>query len=283
MDYSQYQAEDTTQQLQQSPLLGTPTINGNAVRLLQFAQSRSASTSQSLQWLMRQKRWKETTHKVTVPTGDKPYIEQFGNNEQLHTIGATYRSWCPICVKAKGQPTHHGRGAFKEQSVLQLDNVYIKSNNPTNKKWQVHTILTGVETTTGLCLAIPTVRKGPTRYQLTQVDKVPIDTSQKVCDGEWVWTIYNPLTMSRQFHNLRKKENKSCPFLGDILLHIHIKDKEQWNDSTRQCSHNAERSGLTWWTDTIYNHLTAFQKNYFPGCYSKLASQSTDTWCIQMA
>eukprot|EP00971_Amphidinium_carterae_P227707 4516668-Amphidinium_carterae.1 len=21
-----------------------------------------------------------------------------------------YKSWCPICVKAKGQPTHHRRG-----------------------------------------------------------------------------------------------------------------------------------------------------------------------------
>eukprot|EP00971_Amphidinium_carterae_P330111 6462973-Amphidinium_carterae.1 len=42
---------------------------------------------------------------------------------------------------------------------------------PTHKKWQVHTILTGVETTTGLCLAIPTARKGPTRVELTQSKK----------------------------------------------------------------------------------------------------------------
>eukprot|EP00971_Amphidinium_carterae_P021732 428613-Amphidinium_carterae.1 len=26
------------------------------------------------------------------------------------------RSWCPICVKAKGQPAHHRRGGLKEQS-----------------------------------------------------------------------------------------------------------------------------------------------------------------------
>eukprot|EP00971_Amphidinium_carterae_P332816 6467163-Amphidinium_carterae.1 len=27
-----------------------------------------------------------------------------------------YRSWCPICVKSKGQPVHHRRGGLKEQS-----------------------------------------------------------------------------------------------------------------------------------------------------------------------
>eukprot|EP00971_Amphidinium_carterae_P041562 816197-Amphidinium_carterae.2 len=70
------------------------------------------------------------------------------------------RSWCPICVKAKGQPTHHRKGALKEQSILQLDYTYIKSMTYTYKKWQVQTILTGIETTTGLCLAIPTTRKG---------------------------------------------------------------------------------------------------------------------------
>eukprot|EP00971_Amphidinium_carterae_P192481 3819629-Amphidinium_carterae.2 len=41
-----------------------------------------------------------------------------------------YRNWCPICVKAKGQPNHHRKGALKEQSLMQLnqlDYAYIKS------------------------------------------------------------------------------------------------------------------------------------------------------------
>eukprot|EP00971_Amphidinium_carterae_P320124 6363512-Amphidinium_carterae.1 len=45
-------------------------------------------------------------------------------------------SWCPICVKAKGQPIHHRRGGLKEQSVIQLDFAYTRSNLPTVKKWQ---------------------------------------------------------------------------------------------------------------------------------------------------
>eukprot|EP00971_Amphidinium_carterae_P024077 475284-Amphidinium_carterae.1 len=82
-----------------------------------------------------------------------------------------YRSWCPICVKAKGQSVHHRRRALKEQSLIQLDYAYTRSSIPTAKKWQVHTILTCVETTTGLCMTIPTSRKGPTKHQLTQLKK----------------------------------------------------------------------------------------------------------------
>eukprot|EP00971_Amphidinium_carterae_P255889 5080818-Amphidinium_carterae.1 len=55
-----------------------------------------------------------------------------------------YRSWCPICVKAKGQPTHHRKGALKEQSLIQLDYAFMKSTSST----KVVTVLTGVETVT---------------------------------------------------------------------------------------------------------------------------------------
>eukprot|EP00971_Amphidinium_carterae_P174671 3462341-Amphidinium_carterae.2 len=84
------------------------------------------------------------------------------------------RSWCPICVicvKAKGQSVHHRGGALKEQSLIQLDYAYTRPSIHTHKKWQVLTILTCVETTTGLCMAIPTSKKGPVRYQLTQLKK----------------------------------------------------------------------------------------------------------------
>eukprot|EP00971_Amphidinium_carterae_P191983 3809181-Amphidinium_carterae.2 len=74
-------------------------------------------------------------------------------------------------MKVKGQSVHHRLGGLKEQSLIQLDYAYTRSSIPTNKKWQVHTILTCVETTTGLCMAVPTSRKGPTRHQLTQLKK----------------------------------------------------------------------------------------------------------------
>eukprot|EP00971_Amphidinium_carterae_P291486 5786554-Amphidinium_carterae.1 len=70
--------------------------------------------------------------------------------EQHRISHMPYRSWCPICVAAKGQSVHHRRGALKEQSLIQLDYAYTRSSIPTHKKWQVHTILTCVATMTGL-------------------------------------------------------------------------------------------------------------------------------------
>eukprot|EP00971_Amphidinium_carterae_P258861 5137564-Amphidinium_carterae.1 len=48
-----------------------------------------------------------------------------------------------VSKQKDNQPTHPRKGALKEQSSLQLDYAYIKSNNPADKK--VHAILTGVE------------------------------------------------------------------------------------------------------------------------------------------
>eukprot|EP00971_Amphidinium_carterae_P312913 6218539-Amphidinium_carterae.3 len=87
--------------------------------------------------------------------------------EQHRITHMPYRSWCPICVKA--QSVHHRRGGLKEQSLIQLDYAYTRSSIPT----------TCVETTTGLCMAIPTSRKGPTMMEngfgqsIIQVDNEP--------------------------------------------------------------------------------------------------------------
>eukprot|EP00971_Amphidinium_carterae_P151915 3010782-Amphidinium_carterae.3 len=91
--------------------------------------------------------------------------------EQHRITHMPYKSWCPICVKAKGQSVHHRRGGLKERSLIHLDYAYTRSRIPSNKKWQVHTILACVETTMGLCIAVPTLRKGPTKHQLTQLKK----------------------------------------------------------------------------------------------------------------
>eukprot|EP00971_Amphidinium_carterae_P349266 6490932-Amphidinium_carterae.2 len=82
-----------------------------------------------------------------------------------------------------------------------MDYAYIKAIAPTQKKWQAHTILTGVETTIGLCIAIPTTRKGPTRYQLTQLKKFVMENGL----GQTSFR----LTMSLPFYNLHKKQHKS--------------------------------------------------------------------------
>eukprot|EP00971_Amphidinium_carterae_P306775 6096581-Amphidinium_carterae.2 len=163
-----------------------------------------------------------------------------------------YRSWRPICVKTKGQPTHHKKGALKEQSILQLDYAYIGSN----KKWQVHTIVTGVETTTGMCLAIlSTSKKGPTKYQLTQIKKLVMENGF----GQTIIQLDN--------------EEAILQFAQEAARG----DKVLWNDSTRQCLHTAVHYDSTWLTGTTYTHQTMFLNNVFLGFFNMVASQSTDT------
>eukprot|EP00971_Amphidinium_carterae_P076150 1504072-Amphidinium_carterae.1 len=89
----------------------------------------------------------ELSEKTNIPRQQRQPTQATKQEQEEHIFThLPCRSWCPICVKANEQPTHHRKGALKEQSILQLDYAYIISNNPTDKK--VHTILTGVETTT---------------------------------------------------------------------------------------------------------------------------------------
>eukprot|EP00971_Amphidinium_carterae_P103270 2044043-Amphidinium_carterae.1 len=71
---------------------------------------------------------------------------------------------------APATPLHYPSRANSRRNK-QVDYAYTRSSIPTHKKWQVHAILTCVEATIGLCMAIPTSRKGPTRHQLTQLKK----------------------------------------------------------------------------------------------------------------
>eukprot|EP00971_Amphidinium_carterae_P180996 3590690-Amphidinium_carterae.2 len=95
-----------------------------------------------------------------------------------------YKSWCPICVKAKGQPNHHRHGRLKEQVLIQLDCASTRSesfqcaytqevassHNPDvcgNIDWSVH--------------GNADIEKG--------ANKLPIDTIEEVRHGERLWTI----------------------------------------------------------------------------------------------
>eukprot|EP00971_Amphidinium_carterae_P312047 6202876-Amphidinium_carterae.2 len=161
-------------------------------------------------------------NKVTVHTGDKPYIEKFGNNEQLHRIGAhlhvasmvlpgfhtpnekstqgtaqhlqQHSLWVTLRSSAN-KPTHHDNcdNHHNQQSknkkrtelppyITKVGARYVsehKDNQHTTEKvhsknnqfcnWtmpQQSTRQEGAHNLDGLCLAIRTVRKGPTRYRL---------------------------------------------------------------------------------------------------------------------
>eukprot|EP00971_Amphidinium_carterae_P350019 6491346-Amphidinium_carterae.1 len=114
----------------------------------------------------------DISQQATIPKQLRQPPQPTKQDQEQHRIThMPYRSWCPICVKAKGHSVHHRHGGLKEQSLIQLDHAYTRSSWPTNKKWQAHAILTCVETITGLCMAIPTSRKSPTRHQLTLLKK----------------------------------------------------------------------------------------------------------------
>eukprot|EP00971_Amphidinium_carterae_P162078 3212954-Amphidinium_carterae.4 len=139
---------------------------------------RSKSTWQSIPVTtptnLQQSSWAKSTTSVNKPTFPNNFVNHHNqqsenkNNTESHThaVQVLVPNLC------EGQRTvHHRQIALKEQSLIQLDYAYKRSSIPTHKKWKVHTILTCVETTTGLCIAIPTSKKGPTRYQLTQLKK----------------------------------------------------------------------------------------------------------------
>eukprot|EP00971_Amphidinium_carterae_P231259 4589246-Amphidinium_carterae.1 len=133
-------------------------------------------------------------------------------------------------MKARGQSVHHRRGTLKEQSLIQLDYAYRRSSIPTNKNWQVNAILTCVETTTGLCMAIPRSKKGPTRYQLTQLKTFIMESGfgQSIVQVD-----YEPA-----FKQLAEEaERELIQYCGGNHRPIHIRDKDPWRDSTKHYSH----------------------------------------------
>eukprot|EP00971_Amphidinium_carterae_P349982 6491326-Amphidinium_carterae.6 len=151
--------------------------------------------------------------------------------EEHRSTHMPYRSW-PICVKAKGQPTHHRKGAHKEQSLIQLDYAYIMSNNPSDKK--AHAILTGVETTTGLCLAVPTSKKSTTRHQLAQLKKFV--TENRSCR----------LTLSQRFTTCKTSSTRT----GTIFDHQTIMSMFLTNHFLGCYNTRASQSPGTWCIQT---------------------------------
>eukprot|EP00971_Amphidinium_carterae_P282069 5599240-Amphidinium_carterae.1 len=82
----------------------------------------------------------------------------------------------------EGQPNHHrikggAQGAIIDPSGLCLHQV----NDGRRRSIRRFTVLTGVETITGLCMPIPTTKKGATQYQPTQSKKFVMENGLEVC------------------------------------------------------------------------------------------------------
>ena len=87
-----------------------------------------------------------------------------------------YRSWCRVCQQAKGRGGQHRRQHQKEEnvSIIQLDYTFMHDpHQAPRRQGQQHTftILTAIESTTGLGLAVPSSKKGYTPHQAAQLHR----------------------------------------------------------------------------------------------------------------
>ena len=103
---------------------------------------------------------------TTLQSPTTPSPQEVGQRNLTHM---PYRSWCPVCVQSKGRSGQHRRHQH-QHSTIQLDYCFMHNPHTTatvlTKKPKNITILTMVETITGLCSAVITPRKGPTRHQI---------------------------------------------------------------------------------------------------------------------
>ena len=96
-----------------------------------------------------------------------------------------FQPWCVVCQEAKGRASQHRKQrASTKTSRIQLDYAYIRQ--PQDK--EPTTILTWVESLTGLAGSLMTAKKGVTQAQLdaviTFIKRQGFSQSTLQCDGE---------------------------------------------------------------------------------------------------
>ena len=87
-----------------------------------------------------------------------------------------YRSWCRVCQPAKGRGGQHRRQHQQEEnvSIIQLDYTFMRDPHQAPQRQgrqTTFTILTAIESTTGLGLAVLTSKKGYTPHQAAQLHR----------------------------------------------------------------------------------------------------------------
>ena len=105
---------------------------------------------------------------------------------ELHNMThIPFQPWCVVCQEAKGRASQHRKQrASTKTSKIQLDYAYIRQ--PQDK--EPTTILTWVESLTGLAGSLMTAKKGVTQAQLdaviTFIKRQGFSQSTLQCDGE---------------------------------------------------------------------------------------------------
>ena len=136
-------------------------------------------------------------HEV-ADAGGEPHSESFRptylrqpkqpskQERELHNMThIPFQPWCVVCQEAKGRASQHRKQrASTKTSKIQLDYAYIRQ--PQDK--EPTTILTWVESLTGLAGSLMTTKKGVTQAQLdaviTFIKRQGFSQSTLQCDGE---------------------------------------------------------------------------------------------------
>ena len=116
----------------------------------------------------------EQAGEAQLPRSNKPPRLPTEEERLLHELThQPYRSWCEVCQHSKGRPAYHKRQPKDKESVIQMDYGFLQDPHlpPGSPQQRKLTVLTMLETTTGLSNAILTTRKGDTTHQRQQIKK----------------------------------------------------------------------------------------------------------------
>ena len=116
----------------------------------------------------------EQVGEAQLPRSSKPPQLPTEEERLLHELThQPYRSWCEVCQRSKGRPAYHKRQPRDKESVIQMDYGFLQDPHlpPGSPQQRPLTVLTMLETTTGLSNAILTTKKGDTQHQRQQIKK----------------------------------------------------------------------------------------------------------------
>ena len=197
--------------------------------------------------------------KEVADAGGEPQSESFNpkylrqprqpskQERELHNMThIPFQPWCVVCQEAKGRASQHRKQrASTKTSKIQLDYAYIRQ--PQDK--EPTTILTWVESLTGLAGSLMTAKKGVTQAQLdaviTFIKRQGLSQSTLQCDGE--------PALVKLVEEIGKQTSlptrQSPAYTGPTA----INHKLMWKDGTAACSHSFELCCLTSVTATSLN------------------------------
>eukprot|EP00971_Amphidinium_carterae_P008096 160322-Amphidinium_carterae.1 len=107
-----------------------------------------------------------STSEAAPPVSVAAPQEPSAAERELHNVThIPFRSWCVICVRSKARGTYH-KGSLKSKSIIQMDCTFLKHSGEPGQRTRLITVLTMVETVTGMSKAVIVEHKGVTPYAL---------------------------------------------------------------------------------------------------------------------